>query len=149
MAATSAPTLFSVNEIVRVRGQVGLISGIVNQLGFNRYTVINIDTGEEMVAFGYELRHCDEVSAALLPPMEVSFEDESEGDAAASMGDQGVQAVHPTGDETKADQQTDRGARWAKISDSELDTIAQNRHSGNTANQTKWAVSVFRGMILT
>ena len=43
-------------------GQVCLITKISNQFGYNKYTVINVDSGEEWVAFGYQLVWCDEVT---------------------------------------------------------------------------------------
>ena len=37
------------------------------KLLFNRISVMDVDTGFQMAAFGYDLEHCDEVVAALMP----------------------------------------------------------------------------------
>ena len=39
--------------------------------------------------------------------------------------------------------------RWAKLRESELNELAENRHSKSTGSQTRWAVSAFKGLFLT
>ena len=132
MATSSQQSAFTENEIVKFRGRVCLIVKIDRHLGFNRISVVDVDTGHQMAAFGYELERCDEVAAALLPDFETTT-------GAGAVGeDGGPGEVDPN----------DTG-RWAKMDDEAIDGLAKNRHSAHTATQTKWAVGVFRGKILT
>ena len=132
MATSSQQSAFLETEIVKFRGRVCLIVKIDRQFGFNRISVVDVDTGHQMAAFGYELERCEEVAAALLPDFETT------AGAGAVGEDGGPGEVDPN----------DTG-RWAKMDDEAIDGLDKNRHSPHTATQTKWAVGVFRGKILT
>ena len=138
VATSSQHSVSTVNEIMQCRGKVCLSTDINNELGYNRYTAVNIDTGEKIVAFGFQLQHCDEIDAALLPVVDVFDAEDDMGEGAAAE----ATAKKPSAVGTD-------GSRWATMSVDDIDGIAKNRHSMNTANQTKWAVGVFRGTILT
>ena len=134
MATDSQHSVFTVDEIVKCGGKVN----ISNQLGHNWYTAANVDTGKRIVAFGFQLQHCDGISAALLPEVDVFHdEDDMRKTAATEALVHEPSAVGPD------------GSRWATISGDDIDGIGKNRHSRNTANQTNWAVGVFKGTILT
>jgi len=122
---------FAVGEIVKCKDKTCMITSISHQLGFNRFSITDIDTGHTFRAFGYELSRCAEITAALLPEM---FEGQMVEEEAATP-------------DAEADMSVERGPRWAMLSEAELDEIAENRHSKHTATQTKWAAKVFRGMI--
>ena len=55
MATSSQQSAFTENKIVKFRGRVCLIVKIDRQLGFSRISVVDVDTGHQMAAFGYEL----------------------------------------------------------------------------------------------
>ena len=93
---------------------------------------------EKIVAFGFQLQHCDEIDAAFLPEVDVFDDEDDMGESAAA------EATTKKPSAVGTD-----GSRWATMSVDDIDRIAKNRHSMNTANQTKWAVGVFRGTILT
>ena len=131
MATSSQQSAFTENEIVKFRGRVCLIVKIDRQLGFNRISVVDVDTGHQMAAFEYELERCDEVAAALLPDFETTA-------GAGAVGEDEGPGIDPN----------DTG-RWAKMDNEVIDGLAKNLHSTHTATQTKWAAGVFRGKILT
>ena len=112
MTTSSQQSAFAENEIVKFRGRVCLIVKIDRQLGFNRISVMDVNMGHQMAAFGYELERCEEVAAALLPDFEMMA-----GAGAAR--------------------------KWT------MKRLMGSRRTAHTATQTKWAVGVFRGKILT
>ena len=116
MATSSQQSAFTENEIVKFRGRVCQIVKIDRQLGFNRISVVDVDTGHQMFAFGYKLELCEDVVAALLPDFETM------AGAWAAGEDRGPGEVDPN----------DAG-RWAKMDDEPIDGLAKNWHSTHTA----------------
>ena len=84
MAAGSQHPGFTVNEIVKCGGKICLITNISNKLCHNRYTTVNIDTEEKIVAFGFQLQQCDEINAVLLPEVDVFHDEDDMGESAAT-----------------------------------------------------------------
>lgn len=115
-----------------------MIIDIKNHLGFNQYTLVDIDTGHKFIGYRYQLRRTDEIAAALLPDF-----NELIGSEEAETPETGAQNDGP---EPSQDQPSDR---WAMIEEEDIVNLAENRHSAHTAKQTKWAVSVFRGTNFT
>ena len=127
---------FTVNEIIKYCETTCLITGISNKLGFNSYQLIDIDTGTSFTGYGYQLMHTEEVAAALLPDFG------NEGEDTLDTPDIGT---------TECEEESsmgENGGRWADVSEKDIENLAANRHSKHTANQTKWAVKVFKGTVL-
>ena len=84
------------------------------------------------------------MAAALLPEMEL----EVKGDEVRLVEEENSTpaAEHPTPEPAK---NTSDRQWWMKMSERNINRLAGNRHSAHTATQTKWAVRVFRGVILT
>ena len=130
MATSSQQSAITENEMMKFRGRVWLIVKIDRQLGFNRISVVDVDTGHQMATFGYELECYDELAAALQPDFETTA-------GAGAVGEnRGPGVVDPN----------DTG-QWVKMDDKAIDGLAKNRHFAHTGTQTKWAVGVFRGNI--
>ena len=142
MATSNHPPVFSLNQIINFKGKTCLITNIFKVLGFHQYEVVDIDTGHRMRAMGYQMAPSEEVSAALLPEFQM-MEEEIEIPAEPSS------STITTTESDNVNTDTVNSARWAKMTEIELNALAENRHSQYTANQTRWAAKAFKGMFLT
>ena len=134
LAKMASQAVFAVGDIVTCRGKTCLLTEIRNQLGFNRYFLTNLDTGENLTGFGYELGKC-EIQA-------VGLEDEMDEELTVAVDEQATDA---DADADAMVENEDDDERWADLTNDDIDRLAENRHSKHTATQTKWAVQVFRG----
>lgn len=134
---------FSVGETVKVRNNVCQILSITNALGFNRYHVIEVDTGKSHNCSKYEMEKAPEFFACFNTEMtddntedgNMMIEDEDDFviDENMAMVDQPQVAVNPT-------------ARFPNVSDEDLNQLAEEKNSNQTKKQTSWAVKILKGM---
>ena len=120
-------------------GQACLITGIENQMKFNRHMGISIVSGHQMVAFGYQMDHSDEVSVPPLPDMDMLFDN----------GDGEADVINNTmGDDQSGEWPSPKteNSQWVTIRDADIDGLAKTHHLADTAHQTKW--SLIRGVTL-
>ena len=128
---------FTVNEVVKCKGKICLITDIRNVLGFNEFTLVDIDTGSTLIARRYQMERSDEVAAALLPEFQLS-----DDHLIATTEDIDM----PLLDHDDASDQPDTNStRWARVTEDDINNLAANRHSHHTGSQTKWAVRLFKG----
>ena len=97
----------------------------VNELGFNRYIVVAVDSGEKYNKLRFEL----EVEDMSFVNEQMEFDEPTVND--------------PT--EQKMCQEKDKKRRFETINDEDLNKLALNRNSKHTRTQTAWGVAVFKG----
>ena len=133
-AAPRSP--FSTGDLVKFCGEACLAEAVNSALEYNQYSLVALDTGVKLRAFGYQLNRLSTVSDAV----EDCFEEEW------SLGDVKLPGPHREDDPTLEPwERTD--SRWANRTDEEVTELAKNRHSDKTAKQTAWAVKLFRGKL--
>ena len=109
---------------VTCQGRTCYVDSVENNLGYNQYKLIDIDSGVELVKARYEFEPMDdilkdtEVDMAVLE--KILYENKEE-----------IQEK-----------------RLQTVSTEELDSIALSRNSKRTKIQTNWAVKVFKGETL-
>ena len=123
-AGTRQP--LSVGKFVFYDGHCGYITSIDNALGFNRYNVLDLDSGITVQKYHYQLQPMKE------DPLPVSVAD----DILFQLN------PAPVVEEIK---EKDDKKRFASVTADELDTIEANRNSSRTKRQTSWAVGIFKG----
>ena len=138
MASILNHNIFTVNEIVKFKEKTCLITNIHNIFGFNQYELVDIDTGNEMRAHGYQLSRSD--TADLI---DAEFVEEI-----GLIGNEHTSVKTPVTVPAEESMDTVPNPRWAKISEQDIDALAENRHSHHTSSQTKWATAAFKGKIL-
>ena len=131
-AAPRSP--FSTGDLVKFCGEACLVEAVNSALGYNQYSLVALDTGVKLRAFGYQLTRLSTVSDAL----QECFEEEW------SLGDVKLPGPHREDDPTSEPRER-ADSRWANRTDEEVTELAKNRHSDKTAKQTAWAVKLFRG----
>jgi hypothetical protein len=132
-AMESGPVVYSGGDLVVFSGKLCVVQDITPvPLGFNRYSVSNVETGELYSAQKHQLEKfmLDDDAEVL----EVSWDEPIvlDSDHTLSLPEPAVSAVPST-------------SRHAVLSDKELDLVANQRLALNTENQTKWAVNLFKG----
>ena len=103
-------------------------------LRYNVQILTNLDTGENLAGFRYELEKCEILA--------VGLEDEMIEELTVAVDEQATDA---DADADAMVENEDDDERWADLTNDDIDRLAENRHSKHTATQTKWAVQVFRG----
>ena len=134
MDSHSQTPVFTVNDIVKFGEKTCMITDIDNKLGFRQYVLVDVDSGAKHRAARYQLKE-SELAAALIPAdflENMDFTEETDPTPPPN-----VDSTVP-----KSEQ------RWADVSEADLNSLAENRHSSSTANQTKWAVKAFRGWFI-
>ena len=133
------PVVYSVNEIVGYKDRLCLITSITKtQMGFNRYTLEDIDSSDAYLAHKHELEKAQNVVLV------ECFSDELFGeDVAGGMEEGGGKVQENPRPAAPATETT----RFADLSAEEVDKLAEARTSKNTNVQTKWGVKIFRGEI--
>ena len=118
MASWQPIPRFSPGDLVTYRGETTcLVSSINNQLGFNRFKLLDLDRGYEIIASSHEM---------------VLFEPENK---------LSVNIDIPALDTAREP----APKRFKTKSDSEVDELAKRRTETSTDRQTEWAVRIFRG----
>ena len=135
--AAQAPVPFVLNgQFVSFNGTTCLVTGIDPKLGFNKYSLLDIDSGRSILAHRHELERVE--------VLDMGLEQELFGmDAEMDCGENSY--VDLLDEEKPSRPVTDR---FAKISTEELDKISAERNCPNTMQQTKWAMNIFRGEFL-
>lgn len=145
MATFNHSPVFSINQIVTFKGKTCLIQDIQKILGFHQYEVVDIDTGAVMISMGYQMTSCEDVYHALLP----DFLDVEMPEIEIPMPEIEIPTPAPAEKKPTPQENVNNSGRWAKMSEADLNALAENRHSAYTGNQTRWAVRAFRGLFLT
>jgi hypothetical protein len=133
------PEQYGVDELVLVQGHVCIIKEILQTaLGFKKYQVQNLDTGEDILVSKHDMEKA---------VME-SFDDSLEMNWNLDI-EEIVNAPNETTenkqDETPKKQDDDAPRRHGNLTEEEIDAVAQGRLSAATEHQTKWAVNLFKG----
>ena len=131
MAMANAGKLISVNDWVKCEGRVCYVQNILNNLGFNQYFVVDIDSGVVLKRSCYQLEPT-EVQAATIPLPESAF-----------ANDTIVQVKHEDHETPKVNLKLEK-RRFLDVSADQLDSIKLNRTSIRTRKQTAWAVSMLK-----
>ena len=114
---------FNINEMVGYKGRICLIQGIAKTiLGYNTYTIEDIDSDAVFVAHKHELSKVAELDLT----DDIVF-------------DESPAAVPPT---APLESQNNR---FHELKEHEVDAIADARTAKNTNTQTKWALNILRG----
>ena len=135
----SAP--FTVNDIVQCSGKTCLITSITSPLGFNKFHLVDIDTGCSFVAYRHQLHHT-EIAAALIPNFEGEFDNELDNVIEAIEVDV-VEEIEEIDEDLP--EAAVPNPRWGAATPAEVERLQANRHSAHTDTQTKWAAAMFRG----
>jgi hypothetical protein len=127
--ATAPKPLVSVGDFVNCGQKLCYVESITNNLGFNQYVCIDMDSGVSL------LRNRHEISVPEVTFLEaLDFEQTLEN----------IQEKGKTTQETEAK----AAKRFAEVSIEDLDTLALNRSSKRTREQTSWGVTIFKGETL-
>ena len=113
----------SVHDLVKFRDHTCIVTEIRNQHGFNTFQLQDLDTGEIVRAFRFQLKVID--SGPLITELSSDFE---------------MAGAEETVTKTKT-----AGDRFVPMTSQDLDDLASKRTSQATKGQTKWAVQVFKG----
>ena len=128
MASISEPrTIFQVGEFVNSNGRTCYIEEIQNVLGFNRYILVDIDSGVTLNKAAFEIEKTELKVVTVPEDMEMEMPDIPE-----------IPKKNETTENTAKE-------RFPKVSTKELDNIELNRTSENTKKQTSWAIMIFKG----
>lgn len=129
----SAPVpKFTAGDLVNFRGSTTcVVVSSWDQLGFNRYKLLDLDNGREIQASTHDLRE--------IPVASVDTEmDFSENNGPA-----------PSDVNTPAPEEASGGsARFQQRTEQEIDYLASQRTEKNTDKQTSWAVRIFKGKLM-
>ena len=121
MASHTAPRLLSKGDYVSCEGRTCYIDDITNNLGYNVYLIVDMDTGVQLRRSRYQLEY--------LPVLATGTTNEND-DFNTSFA---------------SSEPSEQSKRFASVSSLELDQIEMNRCSSNTKKQTSWSVKIFKG----
>ena len=124
MAEATQPALIRPGMLVKCGNKLCNVENVVNELGFNRYIVCAVDTGEILSKSRYELEEAD-----------LSFLDNKMEADEPNVSEDGPKILEPE----------KKKARFETINDEDLNKLALNRNSKHTRTQTAWGVTVFKG----
>jgi hypothetical protein len=120
--ASISPHNFVNGDICMYREQLCIVQSIQHSpLGFNKYIISNVDTGDEFSVAKHELSTVEVEYVSDIPEMNWEAELKEQEIPQAS------------------------SSRHAVLSDADIDSVAKERLSANTEYQTKWAVTLFKG----
>jgi hypothetical protein len=128
MAAPPKP-LVSTGDFVHCEERLCYVEEIRNNLGFNQYVCIDMDSGVSLLKSRHEIS---------VP--EVTFLD-------ALNFEQNFDILPEMNRDTPKTEQNPT-KRFAEVSSEELDDFALNRNSKRTREQTSWGVTIFKGETL-
>jgi len=132
MANANPHPKFSSGDIVNYRGQsTCVVLSTSNQLGFNVYHLLELDTGYTIRSSAHEIASAVDSNVIDLPDIEVEL---------PVMDDDLVEL----GEQTAVKKET-KPARFKILDDNELDELASKRTEKTTDKQTAWAVKMFKG----
>jgi hypothetical protein len=120
MASVPKPVV-NTGDFVYTENKLCYVENISNNLGYNQYTVVEIDTGERMLKTRYQLE---------MPEIKLLMSENFEAEDMTAK---------------QAETEEKGRKRFLDVTESELDDFALNRNSKRTRIQTTWGVSVFKG----
>ena len=123
--STTANAAVCPGDDVFVGGKLCYCTKVSNDLRFNLYEVVDVDTGETMVKARHELT-VPSISV-MAPPVQA---------------DPVIADDIPGNDEKPPDA---KKKRFVDVSEEDLDSYALNKNSKHTRNQTLWGVAIFKG----
>ena len=126
----SAPSLLSKGDYVNASGRTCFIQDIQNNLGFNVYICVEMDSGVILRKSHYEI---DKVHIEMVDLPDNFFQQPQ------------AEVSEPEVPENDFEQTEEESKRFQHMSDQDLDTLAENRNSHLTRKQTSWAIKIFRG----
>ena len=137
--------LVEVGEFVISQGKTYQVIFVDNKYGFNKYKLIDIDSGNIIIAHRHQIDK-------MVDPIDLESDFPLDGDAGMAT------ASNPVGGDTymiteneEEKEETPRPStncgtgRFLQVTASDLDNIAEERSSKNTKVQTKWGVKILRG----
>lgn len=125
MAYQAPPPKFTGGDLVNFRGNTTcVVLSSWNQLGFNRYKLVNLDNGAEIHASSHDLVEIPVASV----DTEVHFTDEY-GPAPSDIN-------------------KPAGARFERKTEEEINVLASKKTEKSTDRQTSWAVRIFKGNLM-
>lgn len=130
-------SVYNIGDFVSVEEQMYVINNIIQTpMGFNRYEVVNIDTGTSMQVAKHQLSTIlvEDIEELTCEWTENLLPDASDKTVAEKV----VHVDNNNGSNI---------CRHATLSEDEIDSIAQQRLAQNTEQQTRWAVSLLKGNI--
>ena len=130
------PLQYEVGEIVHFKGSDHIIIAIINDLGFDTYQLMNLDTGHCTRGHIHELDKRRVHGEALI----LDADDDSTVGEWSGMADMTSQ-TGPTNPSPPSVQ----SERFARLSDEELNNIAGQCTEKSTDKQTAWGVKLLRG----
>ena len=124
-ASVSAASLLTKGDYVTVTASrhTCFVQDVENNLGFNVYICVDMDSGVLLRKSRFEL---EKIQGEMVDLPDIMFE----------------QPQVPALDEKPMEEET---KRFHTLSDQELNTLAENRNSHMTRKQTCWAIKIFRG----
>ena len=126
--AASTLTSYQKSEVCKLGEKTVLILSIDNEIGFNKYTVIDLDSGLIYNAYKHQLSKREEIDIDGPIPegtMEVENEPKKE---------ESVQEV--------------KEGRFVKKTEEELKEIETHTKAHTTHQQTKWGVKILKGIYI-
>ena len=102
--------------------------------GFNKYSLLDVDSGKQITAHRHQLLKLDVIELDFDSPM-----DTIEGDAGPPTQ---ISTLPSEDNETNEPNST---TRFLSVTENDLDKLASERSSQTTQQQTKWGIKVFRG----
>lgn len=131
--AGSAVPLISVGDFVNYDGKTCYVENVFNNIGFNQYVIVDIDTGTVFTKARYQIQ-----------PVDVEMVTGSDTDIDPFPDINIEDLMQKNEDKTPKTEES----RFVTISNEDLDNLELNRNSLRTKSQTSWAVSIFRGETL-
>ena len=121
--AGPAAMLTSIGDLVTTENRLCYVEKVDNTLGYNQYTLVDIDSGVSLIKSRYQFQHVD---LDMLTEGELNVDIENL-------------------DGKKKEETIEKEKRFTTVSTEEIDALALNRTSQRTKSQTNWAVSIFKG----
>lgn len=126
--AGQAPVPFvECGQFVCYENKTCLVTAVEPNLGFNRYSLLDIDTGKTISAHRFQLER--------VAVMDLDLNTNIEMDA-------GIDFQESSTNESTLEEQ---GKRFLQLTDKDLDMLSAERNCKNTIQQTKWGINVLRG----
>lgn len=125
--------LVNCGEFIMYNDKTCQVIDIISNLGFNTYTLVDIDDGTRIKAYRHQLQKVNVVDLGLSLPMEFTDADHVNNTLLASSPQNIINSIN-------------KPPRFASVTSEALDQLSMERNSENTGQQTKWGVRIFQGI---
>ncbi len=123
-----------VNDLVIVDGQLNLVQGITNKLGFNEFAVLNLETGIMKTVTKQKI-------TPALTEQVADLDSLLDGDIMTPTGDDFQDGSTSSG----SGKEPNRKRRFKDVSEEDITSLQASSTAKSTDSQTRWAVKILRG----